>query len=203
MFDADAIRPGSWAMDVGARNFDISKFLARRGVWSVAVEADPNLSSLNNLRDLETEYVDRVQVLLGRAVVGTQEHLASPSVFLDRSGNIYAFSIYTRGESRVTVPTVTVEGLMREYKIDTLALLKLDCEGAEYGIMEDVVSAGLRGRPLATQVSVEFHHHCGIYPPGVDDRTFEDYLSRLAGRLAVVGYVVANNNPMDMLYVLR
>jgi FkbM family methyltransferase len=200
-FDADAIQPGEWAMDVGARNFDISKFLARRGVNSIAVEADPSLASLNNLHDIRHPEIDLIRVRLGLACVGSKDR--QPRMPLDTSGNIYAFSLYTAGEKAVMIDTTTVPMLMAEYGVEQLSLLKLDCEGAEYGILRDVIEAGLAGKPLARQVSVEYHHHCGIFPPGVKDPSdFPAYLLAVAFAMGQAGYRTARGDPMDALYIL-
>ena len=48
---------------------------------------------------------------------------------------------------------VTLERLMEDYSIDTLDLLKLDCEGAEW----DILPAAERVLPRVRQICMEFH----------------------------------------------
>lgn len=54
----------------------------------------------------------------------------------------------------VGAPVRRLSTVMKELGHDRLALLKLDIEGAEYGVLEDLLAAGL---PI-DQILVEFHH---------------------------------------------
>ena len=51
------------------------------------------------------------------------------------------------------VEMVTLERLMEDYSIDTLDLLKLDCEGSEW----DILPAAERVLPRVKQICMEFH----------------------------------------------
>jgi len=57
----------------------------------------------------------------------------------------------------VVVEMITLERLLEEYAVDTLDLLKLDCEGAEW----DILSAAERVLPRIRQISMEFHSERG------------------------------------------
>jgi hypothetical protein len=48
---------------------------------------------------------------------------------------------------------LTLERLMEDYSIDTLDLLKLDCEGSEW----DILPAAERVLPRVDQICMEFH----------------------------------------------
>jgi FkbM family methyltransferase len=55
----------------------------------------------------------------------------------------------------VTLPVRRLSTMMAELAHDHIDLLKMDVEGAEYGALDDMLTAGIRPR----QVLVEFHHH--------------------------------------------
>jgi len=56
-------------------------------------------------------------------------------------------------DSGEVVEMVTLERLMQDHSIDTLDLLKLDCEGAEW----DILPAAERVLPRIRQICMEFH----------------------------------------------
>ena len=58
-----------------------------------------------------------------------------------------------RGDSAEVVEMITLERLMEDYSIDTLDLLKLDCEGSEW----DILPAAERVLPRIKQICMEFH----------------------------------------------
>jgi FkbM family methyltransferase len=58
------------------------------------------------------------------------------------------------GETTVEVPCVDLATLMRQNGDDRIDLLKIDIEGAEYEVLDDLLERRLRIR----QVLVEFHH---------------------------------------------
>lgn len=52
----------------------------------------------------------------------------------------------------ITVPTITLQDIYKEIGTD-IDLLKLDIEGAEYLVLENI-------DPIPRQITVEFHEHC-------------------------------------------
>jgi FkbM family methyltransferase len=60
----------------------------------------------------------------------------------------------TEQEKAITVPARRISTLMQELGHDHLDILKMDVEGAEYEILEDILSSKLRPK----QLMVEFHH---------------------------------------------
>jgi FkbM family methyltransferase len=58
-----------------------------------------------------------------------------------------------REDSAEVVEMFTLERLMQDHSIDTLDLLKLDCEGAEW----DILPAAERVLPRVRQICMEFH----------------------------------------------
>ncbi len=59
-----------------------------------------------------------------------------------------------QGDEAITVPVKRLSTIMRELGHDHVDLLKMDIEGAEYDVVEDILSCGANIR----QLLVEYHH---------------------------------------------
>ncbi len=73
------------------------------------------------------------------------------------------------GVSRVELPVRRLATIRRELGHDRIDLLKMDIEGAEYGVIEDMLTAGL----LPRQLLLEFHHGMGGVPVARTERTLD------------------------------
>ncbi|MFC3193420.1 FkbM family methyltransferase [Marinicella sediminis] len=78
---------------------------------------------------------------------------------LDKHGRKSAimFSFHQQEEDRddgVRVPALTVSSTMTKMQHDHIDLLKMDVEGAEYEVLDSVLSSGIR----PAMIMVEFHH---------------------------------------------
>lgn len=204
-FDLDLLKPGDWAFDVGCRGFDIPKQLALLNVNVIAYDADPNPSILNHLIGFSQEHRSLIRYRLGCAVIGLAERAQQPTVLLDTSANPYAFSLYTKtGDKFAEVPTTSLVHVLEEHGVKQLGLLKLDAEGAEYGIMEDVISLSTMNAHPARQITVEFHDDCAVPIPPPTSTWFDD----LDMRMSLAGYdrawpPVGVKHSHDSLFILR
>jgi FkbM family methyltransferase len=79
---------------------------------------------------------------------------------------------------RVELPVKRLTTVLRELGHERLDVLKLDIEGAEYAVLDDLLATG----PLPRQLMVEFHH-------GMGDVTLES-TERCLDRLRAAGYRV-------------
>jgi FkbM family methyltransferase len=80
-----------------------------------------------------------------------------PRIKSDGSRSSVMYTIMEEGEARsdgVEVPALTVPSMMRELGHEMIDLLKMDIEGAEYGVIENLLSSGIR----PNQLLIEFHH---------------------------------------------
>jgi FkbM family methyltransferase len=75
------------------------------------------------------------------------------------------------GGDRVELPVKRLGTVMKELGHERLDVLKIDIEGAEYAVLDDLLASGL----LPKQLLVEFHHGMG----GVALETTEASLDRL------------------------
>lgn len=73
--------------------------------------------------------------------------------------------------ARIELPVKRIGTVLKELGHDRLDVLKLDIEGAEYAVLDDVLTTGV----LPRQLLVEFHHGTG----GVALETTEASLDRL------------------------
>lgn len=60
----------------------------------------------------------------------------------------------TDEKDKITVPVFRLKTLMEKNLHDHITLLKMDIEGAEYDVIEDVMSSGIN----IQQIMLEFHH---------------------------------------------
>jgi hypothetical protein len=75
------------------------------------------------------------------------------------------------GDGRIELPVKRLGTVMKELGHERLDVLKLDIEGAEYAVLDDLLAIGV----LPQQLLVEFHHGTG----GVALETTEASLDRL------------------------
>ena len=71
----------------------------------------------------------------------------------------------------ISVPVKRLGTIMKELGHDRIDVLKMDIEGAEYEVIEDISQSGIRPR----QILVEFHHRF----PGVAVRRSKEAIDRL------------------------
>ena len=65
------------------------------------------------------------------------------------------------GKSTILLPVHRLSTIMQKLRHERIDMLKMDIEGAEYEVIEDIISSGM---PI-TQLLIEFHHrfeHIGI-----------------------------------------
>ena len=86
-------------------------------------------------------------------------------------------------ERTLSLPVARLHTLLERLDHPEPDLLKLDIEGAEYGVLEDLVRSGIRPR----QLLVEFHHH-------LDGFDASDTVKAVEG-LRGVGYRVVSVSP--------
>lgn len=152
--DLDALPERPLVLDVGCRSFDFCQGLLRHRPYAaiVAMDPDPQLP-LDNMPD--------GVLFLREALVGDERAEATYASHSTGEGN-FLCGVKAFPQSRaphyaqsVKVPCVSIEALMKRLDIQFWSLVKLDCEAAEFEILENWPG------PIAGQLSVEFHDWTG------------------------------------------
>jgi len=125
---------GQWASDIFAR------YLCRVHVFEPMEEA---------ARAIARRFAGNPHVTLHPVALGARAGMAQ--LTLDGDGS----SLHLPGEKRITVQVVTPEQVFAEQKIDEVALMKLNIEGAEYDLLDHVIASGLVAR--IRYIQIQFH----------------------------------------------
>ncbi len=91
-------------------------------------------------------------------------------------------------DQSIVVPVKRLSTIMRELGHDRVDLLKMDIEGSEYGVVEDLVASGAPVR----QLLIEFHHRFPEIGPGKTEAAL--------ARLRTAGYDLFCIAPSDEEY---
>jgi FkbM family methyltransferase len=134
-------------LDVGCRNFEFSKDV--KDVCSKVIAIDPG-------PDIEIPKDDKI-IFLNQAL--TTSNLSE--VYLVRDGRLtwHYVSFEKISPHCLKVPNISLDNLMKTFRIKEFDLIKLDCEGSEYSLMY-----WLAKHPVAKQISVQFHDWCNRNP---------------------------------------
>lgn len=166
-FDETLLKDGC-VIDVGCRGFEFTKYFIGRKVY--AIDPDPDvfkdipeeLMNLNPPIEALTMAISdfKGQTTFYRNGEATMIRQLDPDPTFQHIDKKYCN----------TCETITMEDL---YKItgENVDVLKLDCEGAEYLILNESF------RPVPKQITVEFHHHC---VPKTHNRYYRSIVERLS-----------------------
>lgn len=153
--DANLLTSGGYVLDAGCRDFTFARGLAERGCRVVAVDADPTVE-------------DPSVAGIAFANVAIAAQAGSVSFRMAHNPEARGFAHLVGGDGPVTtVRAVTIEDLMARYDVKLWDAVKLDVEGAEYDLLRAWPG------PVAKQISIEFHEHCGARPQAVYDQIFK------------------------------
>jgi FkbM family methyltransferase len=175
-FSPPLVPPGSWALDAGCRGFALTRFLAARQVRVLAIDADPDVldPAIPGVTFVNAALLAKREVPSDGQATLFRSH-SCPEAYNTRWGPPH---------TGVRVPTRTLRRLMDDHGIRRFSLVKLDIEGGEYGILEELASAD---PPIADQISVEYHDFCHMSPtPDDPERWHAQNLARLSRSYQVV-----------------
>ncbi len=146
-----------WAIDVGAHigGLAVSLALDHPDLRVLAIEGVPENAALAVENAARNGVADRVTVIQAFAAApGTKSgvcHYGYRKVDGVDDGYIMAHRFIggtwgNNGEDgapefNVTIPAVNLDGLLEQYGIDDVAILKLDCEGCEWAFLDTPVVA--------------------------------------------------------------
>ena len=132
-------------------SFD-EQLIAIFGCKVFAFDPTPKSISFVKSRDLHPNFVFNPY--------GIMEYDGNMSFFLPENNNyVSGSSVNHWGYSEfekppITVPVKRLQTIMRELNHSRIDLLKMDIEGSEYSVLEDIINSSIDVK----QISVEFHH---------------------------------------------
>jgi FkbM family methyltransferase len=149
-------------LDVGCRDFDFTEEAMgyRPSSFIVACDPSPEVASQEGRR--------LVNIFEPMALVGKERNMAMLAMHSTGEGNFICDDPPWFAAAAV-VRCITLAALMDKHGVKFWDLVKLDCEGSEFGILENWPG------PVAQQISVEFHDWTGPWEEYVSG----DYYERL------------------------
>lgn len=185
------VRAGDIVVDIGAHLGSFALFAALRGASVIACEPSPE-----NFRLLSTNLacnnITRI-IALQKCVAGAS---GVRTLNLDRQ-NPARNGLYGVGNA-VSVPALSLAELFRQQGIVHCDFLKMDCEGAEYEIIDAAPK-----ETLATikRIAMEYH-----LPPYFGLNTSQHKLANLSEKLARAGFsikIIPENKLRGLLFATR
>lgn len=135
---------------------ELSKYMIEKyGVLAYGV--DPTRKHSAALRKFESDSNGKFfykQVAVG----STDTNLTFYESLDNESGSMLSnhVNVISDRTTSYDVRCISLPSLLKEFKIDKIDLLKLDLEGAEYELIENIVKSDLKN---ISQLFIEFHHH--------------------------------------------
>ena len=171
--DVDLIPHWATVLDVGCRDFDFSQAMANLGAIVHAFDPAPDVLEIAS----KGIYFHQAAVV-GKGLGGPRK------IVIAGNGS--------RLDDDAEFPVMAFELESVHQDLGPFALVKLDCEGSEYGIL--LTWPG----PITRQITVEYHEHTG-QGKAVHG---EDVYERIAAHLGQ-WYRLAQDEPMDTLWTLK
>jgi FkbM family methyltransferase len=209
-YEANLIEFGGWGLDLGCNDFIFSRHLLSLGLKVIGIdpikelnipsdlESNPNFFFINKacigLKSSETKTYYEYQGWGANSIYNTPEMLHR-SENLGHSKNPF--------KTKYDVQLTTIQELLSEFNIEKFELIKIDVEGAEYEILENLP------KKCTKQLSVEFHDFLGLTP--IED--VELYHKQLLDKLSDYFIAYEQLEPLkgstsqyqrdDVLYILK
>lgn len=161
---------GGTIVDIGAHIGCFTIYAASQLACDRVIAIEPDAGNFRWLQKNAALNPERSIVTVEAAIGPTN----GPATFFNAADSKFSTGgtlIAGRGEQRGyltrTVPCMTLEAAFRDYGVSRCALLKLDCEGAEYDIL-DMTPDSVFDR--VDQIAMELHEIAGRPAAGVLDR---------------------------------
>lgn len=165
--DVDILSDNGWVLDFGCGvDFLFSKEMAKMGMNVISIDPNPKIKDIPENEKIHYE----------NCALVTDENLEFIEFDIFNDTDAASF-VQTKNEVffikkmyKTSVKTTTVSKLMEKYDIKTIDVLKLDIEGAEYDFLNKI------DKPIAKQISIEFHDFRGMNPYYPNNNIYYDKL---------------------------
>lgn len=164
-YEPELIKSGGWALDLGCNDFIFSRHLLSLGLKVIALDPIKDLEIPTDLKENNNFF------FLEKACVGSKNK--SKMIYYEYT-SWGANSVYNSPDLlhrpqnaghannplklQYEVNTTTIIDLMNEFNIEIFEIIKIDVEGAEYEILDNLP------KKCSKQLSVEFHDFLGLNP---------------------------------------
>jgi FkbM family methyltransferase len=144
------LNKNGWVLDLGCVNFKFSEHMLTYCDNVISIDANPNIVNTN----------DRIIYKNYAVVDSDKEMFIDYHIFNDKQGNslLKPEKDWCVHEKTIKIPTTTIHSLMIEYDINQFDLIKIDIEGSEYKLLENM------DWTISKQYSVEFHDFRNMNP---------------------------------------
>ena len=153
----------------------------------ISIEPYPQNFSLL-VENLKNNKLDKL-IIINKAISKSEKII---SLFLDSLDDA-AHSIYGKGKKSIKIKATTLGQIMKENQIEKCNILKMDCEGAEFEIIESLTNEELS---KIDKIYLEYHLE--------ENKNIS--LDLLKTRLEKINFIVninPTNNNLGMLYAIK
>jgi FkbM family methyltransferase len=169
--DVDLLPDEPFVLDVGCRWFDFTRGVLAWRPKAQIIALDPS-SDVEWAMDLPAAQVHFFRLAL---IGGDQFSTNFAEGIAGDGGGNFALEAESHGDYKIRrVLAINIGKLLYANQRETFDAIKLDCEGSEFGILENLPAA------IATQISVEFHDWTGPWK--------QHGCERACARLHTLGY---------------
>jgi FkbM family methyltransferase len=167
------VRAGGVILDVGCRGFRFAEFFGRKAHQLVCLDPAPDEVLPVSMNACWYRFIRSALVGPSHPRTGWLRMTADPE-----ARNV---APSRDSESDVQIPCITLDELASQTGIASYELVKLNCEGAEFDILD-----GLTGASWARQIVVSFHEHT---PQARGDAAIEALIGKLSAWYEVFNHV--------------
>jgi FkbM family methyltransferase len=164
-FKDNILKKGGWVLDLGCNDFIFSKYMVDRGMKVIGLDPIKNINIPNDLKD-NPNFLYLQNACVGNKTAetaiyyeyvgwGANSIVNTPELLHRKENSGHAKNPF---KTSYEVPLTTIEELMLKYNINEFEFIKIDIEGSEYNLIENLPSNCVK------QFSVEFHDFLGLNP---------------------------------------
>lgn len=147
-------------LDIGGHLGTFSIFAARQSDQVKIYAFEPSPSTFRFLKDnLKLNHLDGQVLAYQEAVF---DHDRGASFFIDNTSAFRSLVHQSKTAGKLSVSTTTLSKIFKQFKIESCDFLKMDCEGAEYAILE---SAPPEIFNHINAIALEFHRFASDHDP--------------------------------------